>query len=170
MIDNIRTFEERTGKPLTFKNFIEYHSLTPREVYQKDTFYALACRAGVYQHTGSDSPFTRTAALRLCTIDSPRLIQFIQALLDDPRRRSYDDLSEGERHMLTLFYYSIFDAPVSTAAMDSGSLFEGILDNPWIKDEISDLLDYTFKHLEFIPESIDLGFDAPLRSALHLYP
>jgi superfamily II DNA or RNA helicase len=162
LINNIRTFEERTGKPLTFKNFIEYHSLTPREVYQKDTFYALACQAGVYQHTGSDSPFTRTAALRLCTIDSPRLIQFIQALLDDPRRRSYDDLSEGERHMLTIFYYSIFDAPVSTAAMDSGSLFAGIVDNPLIQNEVSDLLDYTFKHLEFIPESIDLGFDAPL--------
>lgn len=162
LINSIRTFEERAGKPLTFKNFIEYHSLTPREVYQKDTFYALACRAGVYQEMGSDSPFTRTVALRLCTIDSPRLIQFIQGLLDDPRRRSYDDLSEGERHMLTIFYYSIFDAPVSTAAMDIGSLFTGIVDNPLVQNEISDLLDYNFKHLEFIPESIDLGFDAPL--------
>jgi len=163
LINNIRTFEERTGKPLSFKNFIDYYSLTPKEVYRKDTFYALACQAGVYQDNGgSRSPFTRTAALHLSTINSPRLIRFIGSLLEHPHRRSYEDLSEAERHMLTIFYYSIFDSPLSTEEIDIASVFSAIIDNPFISNEILDLLDYNFKHLEFLPDSVDLGFDSPL--------
>ncbi|TAJ45558.1 DUF3427 domain-containing protein [Methanofollis fontis] len=161
LIRTIQAFEERTGTPLTLKNFMAYHAITPREIYRKDTFTALACQAGVCKDgDGADSAFTKNAALHLSTIDSPRLIRFIQDLLKDPFGYSYDTLTDAERRMLAMVYYSIHTSPPETH--DIPSLFSDIVESEWIRNEVSDLLDYNFEQIEFIPESVDLGFDSPL--------
>ena len=163
LLNNIRTFEEHFGEPLNVKNFLIRNSLHPNDIYRRDTFYALTCEAGVYQKRDDQScPFTKNAAIRLSTIDSPRLIRFIQSLLKDPQHYSFDNLSEDEACMLSMFYYSLYDAPLVNKDTKISSIFSHIFQNEFILNEIWDLLEYNFENIEFIPESLDLGFESPL--------
>lgn len=163
LLNNIRTFEESYGEPLNLKNFLERYSLQPMDIYRRDTFYALACEAGVYQkHTDPPWSFTKNAAIRLSTIDSPRLIQFIQELLKNPQQYSCDNLSEEEMRMLTTLYYSLYDSPLPEEEKRISSIFSDIFSNELIRNEICDLLEYNYEHIEFLPESLDIGFESPL--------
>ncbi|MDG6257412.1 MAG: DUF3427 domain-containing protein [Methanomicrobiaceae archaeon] len=163
LLNNIRTFEENFGEPLNMKNFLKKYPLQPIDLYRRDTFYALACEAGVYQKSaGPACPFTKNAAIRLSTIDSPRLIRFIQSLLKNPEHFSCDSLSDDEMCMLSIFYYSLYDSPLSRREHKVVSIFSDIFRNELIRNEICDLLEYNFNNIEFLPEALDLGFDCPL--------
>jgi len=64
--------------------------------------------------------------------------------------------------MLSMFYYSLYDAPLVNKDTKISSIFSHIFQNEFILNEIWDLLEYNFENIEFIPESLDLGFESPL--------
>lgn len=148
---------------MTFKGFLDHSSLRPIEIYRKGTFSSLAAEAGVYPDLyATDDLFSQRAALRLASIDSPKVIRFIRSFLADPDHHTLENLSDTERKMLTLFYYSLHESPLPSGDLDISEMFSTIFENEKIRDEICDLLDYNAENLDFIPEDVDIGFASPL--------
>jgi len=163
LIENIKTFEEKTGEKLSFKAFLNYYSLKPIDIYRKNTFYRLCCEAGIFPDNKDDNYiFTSKSGIRLSTIDSPKFIRFIKSFLEKPEKYSFETLSESEKNILAMFYYSLTEDPISQLNRDLKEIFSEIFESEIIKEEIYDLLDYNFYNIEFIPESIDLGFESPI--------
>jgi len=163
LIQKIRNFTQETGKELSLKNFLDYHSLRPLDIYKRGTFCELAHQAGAFtDKEGISSGFSRKAALRLMDIDAPVLLRYIQSVLSNPENISYQSLSTPERGMLTMLWYTLYDEPFSGSAHTIQGIFSDIFENRHAHDEIMDLLEYNYRDLGFVPESVDLGFESPL--------
>ncbi len=156
LIRKIRTLQTEIGRTPGFGEYLSRYNLQPTDVYRRGTYSALAAEAGVYPEACADAHiFPRAAALRLAALDAPETIRFIRGLLSEPRRRR--DLSAREGCMLALFYYSLYDAPLSGEDRDIRELFPTIFGHGEIRCEISDLLDHTYAHSRFPGKSVDLG-------------
>ncbi|KAF5067483.1 MULTISPECIES: DEAD/DEAH box helicase [Methanoculleus] len=163
LIRKIRSFEDETGEPLTFKKFLQRYSLQPLDIYRRGTFCSLAAEASVYPEVYEDERlFPRAAALRLATLNSPEAIRFIRAVLSDPRHHSPAALSDREKNMLALFYYSLNDGFLRDENMGIEEIFSDLFAYDEIRREICDLLEYNGAHIEFLPKPVDLGFENAL--------
>jgi len=163
LISKIRSFEDETGEPLTFKKFLQRYSLQPLDVYRRGTFCSLAAEAGVYPEAyANESLFPRAVVLRLATLNSPETIRLIRALLSDPCHYSPVALSNREKNMLALFYYSLNDAPLRDENMGVKEIFSDLFAYEEIRREICDLLEYNGAHIEYLPKPVDLGFENAL--------
>ncbi|MBA7468651.1 hypothetical protein ES707_03903 [subsurface metagenome] len=159
----IRSFETETGELLSFRRFLHRYSLRPLDIYRRGTFCSLAALAGVYPEVYADEQFfSKTAALRLATLDSPEAIRLIRAMLSDPCHYSLTALSNHEKSMLALFYYSLNDVPLRGEDADVEEIFSDIFAHDEIQREICDLLEYNEAHIEFLPKPVDLGFENAL--------
>ena len=168
LIKRIQEFERETGITLSFKEFLFHHDLKPFDVYLKGTFTDLASEAGVYpEKYQREKLFSKKSAQRLSFIDSPCVIELIRLFLHDPEAFSSRSLSQEEELIITLFYYSLYDEAIQEQAItgEGGLLkpaFADILHNSEIRDEVDDLLSYNYEHIDFIPKSLDLGYETPL--------
>ncbi|MCM2465439.1 DEAD/DEAH box helicase [Methanoculleus oceani] len=163
LIRKIRSFEDETGEPLSFKKFLQRYSLQPLDVYRRGTFCSLAAEAGVYPEAYTDERlFPRTAAIRLATLNSPEAIRFIRAVLSDPCHYSPAPLSNREKNMLAIFYYSLNDVSFRDENMGIEEIFSDLFAYDGIRREICDLLEYNGAHIEFLPKPVDLGFENAL--------
>ncbi|MBR1369665.1 helicase [Methanocalculus chunghsingensis] len=163
LIDRIKGFEMETGKPLSFRRFLEEHTLTPDDIYAKGTFTRLASEAGVYPEKYlNETLFSKVAARRLSTIDSPLVIDCIRSFLQDPVAFTDRPLTPIDEKIIALFYYSLYDRQITDPTLSLQEIFSDILDHREIADEIDDLLGYTYDHIEFLPEPIAKEFESPL--------
>ena len=163
LIRNIRSFEADTGEPISFRKFLQRYSLQPLDVYRKGTFCSLAAEAGIYPEIYVDEQlFSKIAAIRLTTLNSPEAIRLIRAVLSRPSHYSVTALSDREKSVLALFYYSLNDLPLHDESADIRDIFPEIFAHDEILHEICDLLEYNEAHLGFLPVSVDLGFENAL--------
>ncbi|NLB01198.1 MAG: DUF3427 domain-containing protein, partial [Methanomicrobiales archaeon] len=163
LIRKIRSFEDETGEPLTFKRFLQRYSLRPRDIYRRGTFCSLAAEAGVYPEVYADERlFPRTAAIRLATLNSPKAISFIRAVLSKSCDYPPPTLSEREKNILALFHYSLNDTPLRDENMSIEEIFSELFAYDEIRHEICDLLEYNEADIRFLPRSLNLGFENAL--------
>jgi hypothetical protein len=163
LIRNIRSFETDTGKPLRLRNFLDHYGLRPFDVYRRGTFCSLAAEAGIYPEVYADGHlFSTAAAVRLATLNSPEALRLIRAVLSGPSHYSPAVLSDREKSVLALFYYSLNDQPLRGESADIRDIFPEIFVHDEIRREICDLLEYNEAHVELLPEPLDLGFENAL--------
>lgn len=163
LIRKIRSFEMDTGEPLSLRNFLRCYSLQPLDIYRRGTFCSLAAEAGIYPEACADEQlFSRTAALRLATLSSPEAILLMRAVLSRPGCYLLAALSDREKSVLALFYYSLNDLPPGDKSTDIRDLFPTIYAHDEIRREICDLLEYSEAHIEFLPKPVELGFENAL--------
>lgn len=163
LVRKIRTFEADTGEPLSLRNFLRHYSLQPLDIYRRGTFCSLVAEAGIYPGIYAEGQlFPKAAASRLATLNSPEAIRFIRAALSSPSNYSPAALSDREKNVLALLYYSLNDAPLSEAVADVREIFPDIFTYDEIRQEIADLLEYNEAHIRLLPRSLDLGFENAL--------
>ena len=167
LLNKLRTFKGDTELELTLENFLNYHNLSLVDFYgkSKDRSFAKMC-VMAEQRTDFNDENEDIITKKLCNlffINSRRFIEFVVSLI-----RSYDDISNvhfsnEEGLMLNMMYYIFYnDAPQKIGLK---SLKEGInklLNNKVMMNEVCDILDYNYKHLDFIDKKVDLGYDCPL--------
>lgn len=159
LIQKMRSFQAETGEPLSFREFLHRYRLRPLDIYRRGTFCQLAALAGAYPEIYADDRlFPKIAALRLATLDSPGIIEFIQRLLSDPNHCSRKTLSPREECILALFYYTLRDEPFPREDADVREIFSEVFEHDEIRCEICDFLEYNREHIEYPKKPIDLGF------------
>jgi superfamily II DNA or RNA helicase len=160
----IKTFEEDSGLPLTLANFVNFYRLDLRTIYSNNSFARLCVLAGVKVSFTEPAETLLTKSLRrVAAIDSRRWITFLLRILSSLEKVDFSELSPLERRMLQMFHYSVWGEVIVDWNSDKIVREKRTLINsPVMLAELIDVLKYKFDHIDFIDESVDLGFDCPL--------
>ncbi|OQB25411.1 MAG: type I restriction enzyme EcoKI subunit R [Firmicutes bacterium ADurb.Bin182] len=164
LITRIASFEEDSGLSLSLENFIDYYHLDTRSIYIRDNFSRLCVLAGVRDDFFEPIEQTMTKAFsRICAIDSRRWITFLLKAFDTLDSWEVGALSDGERRMLQMFQFTVWQNSVEACGFtDIKNGLKIIKDCPVLYKELIELLKYNYSHIDFIDQHVDLGFDCPL--------
>jgi superfamily II DNA or RNA helicase len=164
LITRIATFEEDTGKTLNLENFAEHYHLDIRTIYAKDSFSRLCVDAGVRDDFDEPLESHLTKAFsRICAIDSRRWLAFLIDVLPKIESAARSSISELELRMLRVFRITVWQKAAEDR--DDSSLQDDLLqikNCPILFAELMELLQYQLRHIDFIDEPVELGFDCPL--------
>lgn len=164
LVSRAAAFTEDTGEALTLGNFLEYYHLDPRKIYKFTSFSRICVRANVMEDFCEPAEaILRKAFGRLAVADSRRWIRFLLDLL--PRLDNVDFASLGglEKRMLQMFYVTVWGKVAEDWESEEvlGNLY-AIADSTVLLGELLELLRYRYEKIDFIDESVDLGFACPL--------
>jgi len=121
-------------------------------------------RADVTEDFAEPLEETLTKAFaRLCTIDSRRWITFLLDILPQLDDVDFNSLSGIEKRMLQMFYVTVWGKAAENWNSDEvlDNLY-ALSDSPVMLQELIDLLQYKYDHIDFIDKPVDVGFDCPL--------
>ena len=161
LVSRAASFKEDTGLDLTLSNFLGYYDIDPRFLYKYGTFTELCIKAGVRQDF--DEPLKEVlqkSMYRFVSADSRRWIRFILHMLKDNTDAT---LSPSETRMLQMLQFTVWQKPYEECGFMS--LMDGIAalkKSPVMCRELMDLLQFKLDHIDFIDETVNLGFDCPL--------
>ena len=164
LIMRIETFEEDSGKELSLAAFLKFNHIDPRSLYKFSSFSRLCVRADVTDDFKEDIEDTITKALpKLAVMDSRRLIRFLLDILPRLDNIDFNKMTALEKRMLQMFYVTIWKNPIVDWNGDDmlDHLYE-LSDSPVMLGEIIELLRYQYDKIDFIDETVDVGFDCPL--------
>ncbi|MGJ4852015.1 DUF3427 domain-containing protein [Bacillota bacterium Meth-B3] len=164
IVDRIRTLEDDTGLPPTLANFCTFYHLDPRGIYKSASFSRLCVLAGVMpEFEEALEDVLSKAFSRICGIDSRRWIRFLLDALEMADDLNDSLLTERERRMLNMFQFTVWQRPFEECGFEQATdAIRSISACPVLCSELKDLLRYNFDHIDFVDESIDLGFECPL--------
>ena len=164
LVTRIASFTEDTGLELTLANFLEYYHIDPRAIYKFSSFSRLSARADKIEDFVEPMEETMTKALaRFACVDSRRWISFLLDLL--PRMKGVDlaSLPAMEQRMMQMFYVTIWGKAVLDWNDETvQENLKSLSDSPVMLEELLELLRYQFGRIDFIDDSVDVGFACPL--------
>ena len=157
LVSRIASFEEDSGLSLSLSNFLDYYNLDVRTIYAKDSFSRLSVLAGVKEtFCDVDESILFKALQRICLINSRRFIAFILRALSGEKWV----YSPAENRMLQMLQYTVWLKGVNDCPYDD--TIQSILVNPTMCNEMIELLEYQHRKIDFVDESVEVGFDCPL--------
>ena len=164
LVTRVASFEEDTGLELTLANFLDYYHLDARTMYKYSSFSRLCARADVIDDFEETTEEAMTKAFaRFAAVDSRRWIKFLIKTLKILDNVDFNNLSDIEKRMLQMFYITVWGKAVedwnSDEVLDN---FYALADNPRMLGELIELLEYNYNKIDFIDETVSLGFDCPL--------
>ena len=164
IVTKIASYEEDTGKALTFANFLSSYRMDPRAIYKKDTFSRLCVYAGVREDFAEAEEKELTKALaRLAALDSRRLIQFVLRILPTLDQLDFDALSMLEKRMLQMFYVTVYMDVIDYAHPETAyQRLHTLADSPVLRSEMQALLQYRYEHIDLLDKALDFDFACPI--------
>ena len=164
LISRVATFEEDTGFELTLSNFLDYYHLDARALYKYSSFSRLCARADVIDDFEEPTEEVMTKAFaRFASVDSRRWISFLVKILKNLDNVDFAKLNDIEQRMLQMFYISVWGKAVDDwNDGESWDNFYALADSSNMLNELIALLEYNYNKIDFIDETVDLGFDCPL--------
>lgn len=164
IVARISSFENDTGKKLTLANFLEYYRLDTRSIYKYSSFSRLCAKAGVIHDFSEIAEENITKAFsRITNINSRRWIKFLISFLNSIDKININNLSDLEKRMLQMFYATIWNEGAENwneqSVIDN---LNSLAKSKIMLNEILELLEYNYNKIDFVDETIDLGFECPL--------
>ena len=163
LVSRIATFEEDTGLELTLANFLDYYHIDARSIYKFGSFSRLCARAGVIDEFDEPIEEVLSKSLgRFAFMDSRRWISFLINMLKNIDNISFVSLSDIEKRMMQMFYITIWGKAIEDWNDEVMDNLYSLSDSPVLLLELIALLEYNYNRIDFIDETVDLGFDCPL--------
>lgn len=164
LVARIATFEEDTGLELTLAHFLDYHHIDARSIYKFDSFSRLCARADVIDEFEEPIEKVLSKAMgRFSAVDSRRWILFLIDILENIDNIDFTRLSVVEKRMMQMFYITIWGKAIEDwedkEVIDN---FDLLSNSPVLLSELISLLKYNYNRIDFIDETVELGFDCPL--------
>ncbi len=163
LVARIATFIEDTGKELSLASFVEHYGLTLYDIYRRASWSRLCFEAGIIKDfNDSDEIFLTKGLGRMLHINSRRYIDFIRRLLSI-EDLTEEALSEEEKRFFLMFHYSLWQKSLNS--LNLNSLADGLkrlISNKFMVKELKELLDYNYRHIQFVDKHIALGCPCPL--------
>lgn len=164
IVARIDTFEEDTGLKLSLANFLDYYHIDARSIYKFASFSRLCARADVIDEF--DEPIEEVISKslgRFAHVDSRRLIAFLLGILDHIKDIDFVNLSDAEKRMMQMFYITIWGNAIENwNSNEIRNNLSSLADSPVMLSELKALLEYNYNRIDFIDETVGLGFDCPL--------
>ncbi|MDO5558300.1 MAG: DUF3427 domain-containing protein [Oscillospiraceae bacterium] len=165
IVNRLASFEEDSGLPLNLKNFVSYYHIDLSVIYAtKKSFARLCVIAGVRKDFTEPLEDTVTRAFaRMISIDSQRWINFILENLPDVSNRKCEDYSECEIRMWQMLQFTVWQKSYTDCRFsDLLDGFRQLAGSPVMMDEVLSVLRFNYNRIDFVTQSVDLGFDCPL--------
>ncbi len=172
LVNRIARFEEDTGTPATFENFLAYYHLNPLAIYKFDSFSRLQVRADLRPDFHEPiEPAMRKALPRFAQVNSRRWLRFLLRLLEhlatDPSASGAGvelaALAKAKELMLQMFYATMWQQTSEDwLAPEVQQNFADLAKSPNLLQELIDLLRYNYDRIDFVDRPVALGFDSPL--------
>lgn len=164
IVSRIAAFEYDTGLKLTLANFLDYYHIDARSIYKFDSFSRLCARADVIDEF--EEPVEKLlskAFMRFASVDSRRWILFLIDKLKNIDNINFSALSDVEKRMMQMFYITIWGEPIDDwNAQEVEENLYSLSDSPVLLSELISLLEYNYNRIDFIDDTVDIGFDCPL--------
>ncbi len=158
----ITSFESESGRNLTLKNFLEYHHLDIDDIYRKSSWSKLCSESGVeYDFDDSDISVLSKGLRRIAHINSSRQINLLLRMLDMSANEIQEQLASNRDASLRMkiAICSLFsDMEVTDAVIG----YARLLQNPTLKQELTDLLELRLGQVDLLAPKISLPFLCPL--------
>ncbi|MBI6874884.1 DUF3427 domain-containing protein [Clostridium aciditolerans] len=168
LISKLKYFESDTGKKPTLSNFLDYYNYSLVDVYGKNgdrNFTRMKAEAGlIEEYINKDEEVITKRMKNLFHINSRKLIEFAVKVLTSNSKLETSKLSEEEKHMLGMLYYSFYlEAPEKLGYESfAEALYNLCVNNKELIEEAVEILNYNYLHIDFIYKAVDLGADVPL--------
>lgn len=167
LISKIRTFKGDTDLELTLDNFLTYHNLSLTDFYgkSKDRSFTRMCvmaeqRADFYDE--NEDIITKKLC-NLLFINSRRFIEFIVNTINNYENISAVDFNNEEKLMINMMYYIFYnDSPNKVGLTSINEGINKLLKNKTMMQEVCEILNYNYKHIDFIDKKVELGYECPL--------
>ena len=157
LTEKIRTFEARSGKTLTLPAFLDFYSLTPRDIYEKGTFQELCFNAGVRENPDETAAkLLKNGILRLLDSNSRTFLQYCASFFLTPDTRSPDALTPQERQLHAMLYYTFYTKPMDTPNTALNEPFSEFFAHPWMTAEVSAVTAHLLSHLRTLETPLSL--------------
>lgn len=164
LVKKIETFAGDTGIELNLSSFLNYYHLDPRSVYKYSSFSRLCAIADVKKdfHEPLEETLQKSFG-KFATADSRRWIKYLIELINKKDRIDYSSMSPLEKRMFKMFYITIFNKSIDNwNDSEVVSNIDEVFRSDVMLGELDELLKYRYEQIDFIDESIDLGFECPL--------
>ena len=133
-------------------------------MYKYSSFSRLCARADVTDDFDEPAEDAMTKAFaRFSFADSRRWITFLIGILKNLDNTDFEKLSEIEKRMMQMFYVTVWGKSADDWNSDEvADNIYGLSDSPKMLEELIDLLEYNYNKIDFLDETVNLGFDLPL--------
>lgn len=165
IIARIKDFVDESDMALNLRNFLKYYRQPITMIYKRYGFYSLCAEAGVVDafYEPLEDLMVTKAFPRIVGINSRRWIKFLLRYLPNIKRTDINSLSNYEKHLVWMFYVSIWN--VKTLDVNSSDIqanLNSLADSPIILKEIMEILKYNLDRIDFLDEVLPLSFGCPL--------
>lgn len=149
--EEVRRFEQNTGRPLTLKNFLDNFGLDIRTVYKTPGSWARLKTLAGKRVDGFDADSRYTKLLegglaRLYHTNSCDYLNFLRTLIADGFK--VNAVSDRERKFVKMLYYTLWLNPIDKVNKEYSTSFGSIEDaisslngQPWIVEELLTLIE-----------------------------
>lgn len=162
LIEQVRTFEEDTGLPLTLDNFLTEYNLSIYDFYQNTgarSLHRLKKWAGLIDDTRDVEDKVYSMLTGLFHIDSAKLLDYWIRYIEGDTVLA----SEEERLMRNMLYYTFYKKhPKQLHFADIDAGIDAVLGTDFVRDEVLQILRYNRSHLGFVSRRNEYGFTCPL--------
>lgn len=162
LIEQVRTFEEDTGLPLSLDNFLTEYNLSLYDFYQNTgarSLHRLKKWAGLSQDARDVDDKIYSMLTGLFHIDSARLLDYWICYIEGDT----EPHNEEQRLMRNMLYYTFYKKhPKQMHFSDIDAGIESIIGADFIRDEVLQILRYNRNHLGFVSHRNEYDFVCPL--------
>lgn len=168
LISKLKYFEGDTYKKPTLENFLDYYNYSLVDVYGKSgdrSFSRMKVEAGLIDdYINKDEVLLTKKMKNIFHINSRKLIEFMIKVLTLKSKLDTSNLDEEEKHMLGMLYYSFYMEPPEKIGYESfaEALYNLCSNNEELIEEVVEILNYNYLHIDFIDKTVDLGGAVPL--------
>ncbi len=180
LVNKLRYFEHDTGLKPTLANFLSHYQYSLADVYGRAgdrSFIGMKVDAGLISDFGNaDEDAIVKRFKNFFHINSRKLIEYWVKVLrsitgnNEALFNDYSALSgshptnEEDKLMLGMLYYSLFGEPAERLGYRTftEALLKLCADNKEMIEEITEILEYNYQHIDFIDKDVDLGMVCPL--------
>lgn len=181
LISKIKYFESDTGHKLTLNNFMEHYNYTLIDIYGKNgdrSFSRMKVEAGLMaDFINIDEEMITKKLKNLFHINSRKLIEFAvkvfktmtrnskgEAAADSDSFKAIECSREEQKRMMGMLYYSFYQGTPESQGIKTFEEALSILceNNKKMIEEAVEILDYNYRHIDFVDKDVDLGTAIPL--------
>ena len=158
LIENIRTFEERSGRDLTLTAFLDYFALTPRDIYEKGTFQELCFGAGIRKKPDEKlAKILKNGILRLISSNSGTFLAYCASFFQKPDTRHPAARIQQDEQRHAMLYYTFYTEPMDTTSAAVHEPFSEFFTHSWMTEEVRGVTDYLLSHLQMVEKPLSLS-------------
>lgn len=171
LIKKLQRYSSESTTPLTMKNFLEFYQINIHTLYTRGTWYDLLITAKITPPLPNFDRkifnYFQKGLKKLLWANSRRFLLFIQKFIQNYSKDQsiIHQLTAEEELFLNMFFYTMFKEDFQNPKARYQSIegaFRFLFSYPSIISEIQAIIQYNLEKIDFIDDTVDLGYICPL--------